>query len=1267
MVEYPICNSDYNWKTVSNLTEQDDLCTRWTVTDFNYDSTTNKWTWTCDNSAWSVDCSAYKKQTLKWEYKIEKTLIWTKEIKNTWDAVVWNIKVTAINWDVKDLIITDKMPSILWYSGYMVIRDSWMTISQPILSWNEIIWKATWTLKQWDYVEIQLTTYAKEMPDRDYKNVACVKWTNPSDPEKCDDEDLPAPKIRIKKSFDDGSKKKTVKVWDKMTYKVTFGNSGTASATITSIKDFLPKNVKYISSEIFLNEQSVHTNVASGSEVINTNTRVDGVYVDIFTGITLKPGDTGYILIEVEVLSENKDNRTNFACIYLNDSKIECDDARHDITDEVMCSAPEIDTKTFTKAGWTTNVVCKTAPAWEKANSIELDCGNGTKYTWSNISQLSWSCTYPANSSTTTKSYSVVCKVNWATADNCKWSISVEGDTPPPSTCFVAWTKVVMADGTYKNIEDVKIWEKVLWENWVNTVLWYDRPVLWERHLWSINGGDYFVSDEHPFKTTEWWKSFNPEMTKLEIDLDTTELKVGDVLITSNWEEEVKTIDYRSADYDTPLYNFVLDWDHTYYANDYLVHNKWWDNPYCKAPVLSGSEFTCTSTDRVYAIGIDCDHVTGKEGVDKEKISNNGRENLSVSASCNQNANVQCYVKRNSGDSWQTLPTQCWWTPSPSSTCFVAWTKVVMADGTYKNIEDVKIWEKVLWENWVNTVLWYDRPVLWERHLWSINGGDYFVSDEHPFKTTEWWKSFNPEMTKLEIDLDTTELKVGDVLITSNWEEEVKTIDYRSADYDTPLYNFVLDWDHTYYANDYLVHNKWWGWKVTPIDPDLTCFNVNGWNASIEKWEILPFYLNIYKEKPTDRDFEYVEHKLASYPYWEDNLDMAWESCSKSENGNVALNTLMCHYSIKDWNGKKVDSWEFPCLNASGASQTNLVNAWIDWQVEQYGRLQSYSPNWWTSYTFRSNVHTTNTTNWKDVDKYWEYKIYLDKVEYLYCDGANWTRWEDNDVCQSNFTLTNSYTVQKTPSGNFTNTSTDKLKNYLYADGKSTMDWLLTSIAGTSEYAPNEKVKVAMDNFIKKYEKLAVKVNTEKFWKSVTVKKVPGKDIYFLSWNATFTQNAKTINKPFTIVQTKWSVTIKWDVQHNMMLLTNENIVFSGDCTTTQKVKWIFYAWWKLIRSWVKKNDNINNSFWCDEWWLTVKWVLIWNGLENLMNASRSNLNDWFKARWDDSNSAVLAARRWYVMNWASVLIEYSPSIFTKSTMPPGAEDFTTALSVYKN
>jgi uncharacterized repeat protein (TIGR01451 family) len=59
---------------------------------------------------------------------------------------------------------------------------------------------------------------------------------------------LPAPDLRIKKYFlnTDGTvtkEIKTVKVDEEITYKIIFGNSGTASATITSIKDFLPKNV----------------------------------------------------------------------------------------------------------------------------------------------------------------------------------------------------------------------------------------------------------------------------------------------------------------------------------------------------------------------------------------------------------------------------------------------------------------------------------------------------------------------------------------------------------------------------------------------------------------------------------------------------------------------------------------------------------------------------------------------------------------------------------------------------------------------------------------------------------------------------------------------------------------------------------------------------------------------------------------------------------------------------------------------------------------
>ena len=175
------------------------------------------------------------------------------------------------------------------------------------------------------------------MPKKDEKNVACVKYTdeNWEEIEICDPEPFKFSDLWIKKTFSDGSKTKTVKIWDEIEYKITFGNSWDAKATITSIKDFLPKNVEYISGSIYIIEWD-HSNLLSWSEVIDTNTKVDGVYVDIYGWITLAPKSEWYILITWKVLGENLDNRVNYACIYLNDEKIDCDDVIHNITTKIM-------------------------------------------------------------------------------------------------------------------------------------------------------------------------------------------------------------------------------------------------------------------------------------------------------------------------------------------------------------------------------------------------------------------------------------------------------------------------------------------------------------------------------------------------------------------------------------------------------------------------------------------------------------------------------------------------------------------------------------------------------------------------------------------------------------------------------------------------------------------------------------------------------------------------------------------------------------------
>ena len=144
----------------------------------------------------------------------------------------------------------------------------------------------------------------------------------------------------------------------------------------------------------------------------------------------------------------------------------------------------------------------------------------------------------------------------------------------PLTACFTADTKVDMANGTTKNIQDVKVGDVLKGETTNNTVLGFHRPEL-DGKLYSLNGGRYFVTEEHPFKTTDGWKSINPSKTEKEnIGITVTTLKVGDTLITDKGSVLLKTIDGKDATEVTPLFNFYLDGDHTYYADGYLVHNK---------------------------------------------------------------------------------------------------------------------------------------------------------------------------------------------------------------------------------------------------------------------------------------------------------------------------------------------------------------------------------------------------------------------------------------------------------------------------------------------------------------------------------------------------------------------------------------------------------------------------------------------------------------------------------------------------------------------
>ena len=181
-------------------------------------------------------------------------------------------------------------------------------------------------------------------------------------------------------------------------------------------------------------------------------------------------------------------------------------------------------------------------------------------------------------------------------------TMTVDYQQAVAKSCFIAGTKVRLADGSLRAIEDIRIGDQVLGMNGrANRVVGIEKVLLENRLLYGFNESPAFVTAEHPFLTPAGWKSIDPSMTALEnAALKAQLLGIGDVLY--QWSArnaqstqsghlpvaqvleprldliELKAMTYRFAAPDTIVFNLLLDGDNTYFANDYLVHNKGGDS-----------------------------------------------------------------------------------------------------------------------------------------------------------------------------------------------------------------------------------------------------------------------------------------------------------------------------------------------------------------------------------------------------------------------------------------------------------------------------------------------------------------------------------------------------------------------------------------------------------------------------------------------------------------------------------------------------------------
>ncbi len=152
-------------------------------------------------------------------------------------------------------------------------------------------------------------------------------------------------------------------------------------------------------------------------------------------------------------------------------------------------------------------------------------------------------------------------------------------------SCFVAGTKVLMGDGTEKNIEDIVEGDEVLsfnestLENEIKKVIELKTPIHDDLVRYEFANQTSITSTfDHPFYVGDLeLASFAPFLTNKRYDIgkEVRQIKVGDLvyLPTNKSKTAIKDIIELDSN-DTQTYIITVEDNHNFYANNILVHNK---------------------------------------------------------------------------------------------------------------------------------------------------------------------------------------------------------------------------------------------------------------------------------------------------------------------------------------------------------------------------------------------------------------------------------------------------------------------------------------------------------------------------------------------------------------------------------------------------------------------------------------------------------------------------------------------------------------------
>ena len=148
--------------------------------------------------------------------------------------------------------------------------------------------------------------------------------------------------------------------------------------------------------------------------------------------------------------------------------------------------------------------------------------------------------------------------------------------------CFDPGSKVLMADGTEKNIEDVEVGDMVMSldeetgeyvpQKVLATIMREKADDLVYVNL--SNGTRIGMRAYHPLLTTEGWKSLRPEQAETVMDVgEVPLLKVGDTLVGYEENVTIVSIEKREHIENYNTYNLTIENTHNYIVEGVVAHN----------------------------------------------------------------------------------------------------------------------------------------------------------------------------------------------------------------------------------------------------------------------------------------------------------------------------------------------------------------------------------------------------------------------------------------------------------------------------------------------------------------------------------------------------------------------------------------------------------------------------------------------------------------------------------------------------------------------